>query len=98
MFVEKAVFIIHPSSFILSSDYTEGLPSPARGGFLPGDFLPAMRTLLIVGVIVALFGAAVFAGYKPAMEYWQKQNAPKWRTSDVAQGNIVSVVNSTGTI
>jgi len=65
---------------------------------LAGDFSAAMRTLLIVGIIVALFAGAVAAGYKPALEYWEKQNAPKWRTSDVAKGDIVSVVNSTGTI
>jgi HlyD family secretion protein len=53
---------------------------------------------MIVGVVVARFGAAIFAGYHPALEYLEKQNAPKWRTSDVAQGDIVSVVNSTGTI
>jgi HlyD family secretion protein len=57
-----------------------------------------MRTLLIVGVVVALFAGAIAAGYSPALEYWQKQNAPKWRTSEVSQGDIVSVVNSTGTI
>lgn len=38
------------------------------------------------------------AGYKPAMDYWQKQNAPKWRTAEVEQGEIISVVSATGTI
>jgi HlyD family secretion protein len=57
-----------------------------------------MRTLLIVGLIVALFAGAVAAGYKPAVEYWEKRNAPKWRTADVAEGSIISVVNSTGTL
>src|SRR5215207_3437945 len=57
-----------------------------------------MRTLLIVGIIVALFAAAAAAAYKPAMDYWQKQNVPKWRTAEVTEGTIVSVVNSTGTI
>jgi HlyD family secretion protein len=57
-----------------------------------------MRTLIIVIVIVVLVAGAAAAGYKPAMDYWEAQNAPKWRTAEVAEGDIVSVVNATGTI
>lgn len=57
-----------------------------------------MRKYIVFGIIVLLLIAAAVVGYKPAAEYWQKQNQPKWRTADVAQGNIVEVVNSTGTI
>src|SRR4051794_7140851 len=57
-----------------------------------------MRTLIIATVVVLALAGAVAAGYKPAMDYWQKQNAPKWRTAEVAEGEIISVVTATGTI
>jgi HlyD family secretion protein len=57
-----------------------------------------MRRWVIVVVILLALAGAVAAGYKPAMQYWEQQNAPKWKTADVAQGDIVSVVNATGTI
>ncbi|HEY2414412.1 MAG TPA: efflux RND transporter periplasmic adaptor subunit [Pirellulaceae bacterium] len=57
-----------------------------------------MRTLIIAIVVVLALVGGVAAGYKPAMDYWQKQNAPKWRTAEVAEGEIVSVVTATGTI
>src|SRR5262245_33136168 len=57
-----------------------------------------MRTLIIAVVVILALAGAVAAGYKPAMEYWQKQNAPKWRTAEVAEGAIISVVTATGTI
>src|SRR5438132_362651 len=56
-----------------------------------------MRTLIVVIVLVAL-GAGAAAGYKPAMDYWERQNAPKWKTAEVVSGDIISVVNATGTI
>ncbi len=57
-----------------------------------------MRTLLIGIAILAVVGGAAAAAYKPAMDYWQERNAPKWRTAEVQEGEIVSVVNATGTI
>src|SRR5688500_4056373 len=57
-----------------------------------------MRTLVVVAVIVLTLGGIVAAGYRPAVDYWQKQNAPKWRTAEIVKGDIVSVVNATGTI
>lgn len=57
-----------------------------------------MRTLLILGIIVAALGAAAAAAYKPAMDYWQQQNMPKWKTAEVTRGDIISVVNATGTV
>lgn len=57
-----------------------------------------MRTLVIVLVVVALLAGAVAAGYQPAVHYWQVQNVPKWRTEEVVEGDIISVVNSTGTV
>src|SRR5262245_27638100 len=55
------------------------------------------KWMIVIVVLMALSGAAA-AGYRPAMKYWEQQNAPKWKTADVAQGDIVSVVNATGTI
>jgi HlyD family secretion protein len=57
-----------------------------------------MRTFLVF-----LLGIAVLAGlgttaYGPAMDYWAKRNAPVWRTAKVDQGELVAVVNSTGTV
>lgn len=57
-----------------------------------------MRTLVIVIVVLALIGGVVAAGYQPAVQYYQQQNMPKWRTAAVERGDIISVVNSTGTI
>ena len=32
------------------------------------------------------------------MDYWQRQNTPKWKTAEMVEGDIVSVVNATGTV
>jgi HlyD family secretion protein len=53
-----------------------------------------LRLSILFGVLIAL-GAA---GYRPAAKYWAKRNRPIWRTAKVEQGNIVAVVNSTGTV
>jgi HlyD family secretion protein len=57
-----------------------------------------MRILVILAIIVAIVAGVAVAGYKPAMEYWELQNAPKWRTAGVVRGDVISVVNSTGTV
>jgi HlyD family secretion protein len=57
-----------------------------------------MRTFVILAAVLLTLGGIAAAGYKPALEYWQQRNAPKWRTADIAKGDIVSVVNATGTI
>jgi HlyD family secretion protein len=57
-----------------------------------------MRTLIVSIVVILALAGAVAAGYKPALDYWQKQNAPKWRTAEVTEGEIISVVTATGTI
>lgn len=53
-----------------------------------------LRILIVIGLLV---GAGV-AAYKPAAKYWKKRNKPEWRTAKVVQGDITSVVNSTGTV
>src|SRR6476646_5319334 len=57
-----------------------------------------MRWLAITALIVVALTGAVAAGYKPAVDYWEQRSMPKWRTAEVAQGDIISVVNATGTI
>jgi len=57
-----------------------------------------MRTWIIVIVVLVALSAGAAAGYKPAMEYWQRQNMPKWKTAEMVEGDIVSVVNATGTV
>ena len=52
------------------------------------------KTLVIILlVVVALAGA-----YYPLSQWWWKRNVPTWRFASVTQGNIISVVNSTGTV
>jgi HlyD family secretion protein len=57
-----------------------------------------MRWLIAALVVFALLAGGVALAYKPAVEYWEQQNAPKWRTAAVERGTIVSVVNATGTV
>jgi HlyD family secretion protein len=57
-----------------------------------------MRTLVISVVVLALLIAGGVVGYRPMSDYWQKRNMPKWRMAEVTEGDIVHVVNSTGTI
>ncbi|MEX2175646.1 MAG: efflux RND transporter periplasmic adaptor subunit [Pirellulaceae bacterium] len=57
-----------------------------------------MRTLVITLLVLAALGGAGAAAWQPASYYWQLRNVPKWRTAEMAEGNVVSVVNSTGTV
>ncbi len=57
-----------------------------------------MRTLIIAVVVVLTLVGVGAAAYGPALDYWQRQNAPKWRTVEVVEGEIISVVTATGTI
>ena len=57
-----------------------------------------MKKLLGILLILVVLGGSGAAAYKPAMEYWKKRNQPKWRTAKVEKGDIVSVVNATGTV
>src|SRR5262245_54550216 len=57
-----------------------------------------MRTLIVVVIVLVVLGAGGAAAYKPAMDYWQKQNMPKWKTAAVTRSEVVSVVNATVTI
>lgn len=53
-----------------------------------------LRTIIVI--LVMLAGLAAL--WQPAYTYWQKQNAPKWKTAAMVQGDVTAVVNATGTI
>jgi HlyD family secretion protein len=57
-----------------------------------------LRALVIIAIV--LVGAAGLAavGYQPAVNAWRKQNMPKWRTAEVVEGDVIEVVNATGSI
>ena len=57
-----------------------------------------MRFFVKLLIVIAVLGGAGYAAYQPTMAYLAKRNRPVWRTAKVEQGNIVSVVNSTGTV
>jgi HlyD family secretion protein len=57
-----------------------------------------MKSLLRLGLIgVALVGA-VAAAYAPLAGYWRMRNQPQYRTAEVSRGEVMAVVNSTGTV
>jgi HlyD family secretion protein len=57
-----------------------------------------MKKRYIFLIIIVLLGIAGAFGYKPMQEMQEKRAKPNWRTADVKQGRIVSVVNSTGKV
>jgi HlyD family secretion protein len=57
-----------------------------------------MKTLFRWLIILGILGGASAAAYQPAAEYWRKRNQTQWRTADVVRGQIVAVVNATGTV
>jgi HlyD family secretion protein len=57
-----------------------------------------MKTRYVILIILALLGVVGVLGRKPLQEMQEKRAKPNWRTADVKQGRIVSVVNSTGTV
>ncbi len=57
-----------------------------------------MRTISMLAVSVVVVGGLGSAAYRPAMNYWAAHNRTLWRTAKVEKGNVVAVVNSTGTV
>jgi len=53
-----------------------------------------MKWLVVLGVLAG----GVSAATRPALDYWQRRNQPQWRYADVQEGDIISVVNSTGKV
>ena len=57
-----------------------------------------MRTLVIVVIVLLVLTGVGAAAWQPLTYYWQLRSMPQWRTAEVTEGPVVSVVNSTGTI
>ena len=57
-----------------------------------------MRTLVTIVIIVLVLTGVGAAAWQPVSYYWQLRSMPKWRTAEVVEGDVVSVVNATGTI
>ncbi len=57
-----------------------------------------MRFLIKLIVVLLILAGIGAAAYKPMAESWAKRNKILWRTATVEQGDIISVVNSTGTV
>ena len=56
-----------------------------------------LKLTVVLVVLAALVGGGVVA-YPYGRDYWKSRNAPKFRKVDVARGEIISVVNATGTV
>lgn len=56
-----------------------------------------MRTFIWIALIVFSVVGLIFA-WQPAAHYIQLRNLPKWRTAEVVEGDVIAVVNATGTI
>lgn len=57
-----------------------------------------MRRLLKWLLVLGILGGAGVGVYAPLMAYWKTRTAPKFREADVTRGEIISVVNATGTV
>ena len=57
-----------------------------------------MRLLVKVIVGVSVLGIVGWFAIPPLLAYWQAQHKPEFRQAAVTRGEIISVVNSTGTV
>ncbi len=57
-----------------------------------------MRFLIKLTIVLLILAGIAAAAYKPATHYWANRNKILWRTATVEQGDMISVVNSTGTV
>lgn len=57
-----------------------------------------MRTFIKLFIGIVILGGIGAAAYRPLATYWAQRNKPKWRTVEVVEGSLISVVNSTGTV
>jgi len=57
-----------------------------------------MKFLFKLLVVLILLGVAGAAAVNPIRTYLKNRNRPDWRLAEVKQGDVVSVVNSTGEI
>lgn len=57
-----------------------------------------MKVLIVVGVFLLACISLGAVAYNPMVEYIKKRSLPTWRLVEVAEGDIVSVVNATGEV
>ncbi len=57
-----------------------------------------VRRFVVLAVVLAVLGGGGGAAYYYAVRYWRAWNRPRFRTEEVVRGQIVSVVNATGTV
>ncbi|MFO0902825.1 MAG: efflux RND transporter periplasmic adaptor subunit [Pirellulales bacterium] len=57
-----------------------------------------MRKLLVILAILLVLGGAGYAASGPVGKYLKERARPNWRLAEVEEGDIVAVVNSTGTV
>ncbi len=57
-----------------------------------------MRTLLKLLVVLAVLGGLGYAASGPIRAYWAERSKVTWRTAKVEEGEIIAVVNSTGSL
>jgi len=57
-----------------------------------------MRRLVTKAIVLVLLGGAVAAGWGPARAWYAARTRPRFDTLPVERGDIVEVINSTGTV
>jgi HlyD family secretion protein len=57
-----------------------------------------MRTIITLAVVLVLIVGVAAAAWQPVSYYWRLRSVPNWRTAEVVQGDVIAVVNATGTI
>jgi len=57
-----------------------------------------MKKLIKISLFLLIPVLLTAAAYRPAVEYWKMRNRPNWRTAKIDRGDIISYVNSTGTV
>jgi len=57
-----------------------------------------MRLIIKLGIVFCVVGVVAAVAVPRARTYWKERNRPKFREAKLQRGDIVSVVNSTGTI
>jgi HlyD family secretion protein len=57
-----------------------------------------MKLVIRLMLSLLVVAAAAAAAYTPARTYWQERNRIRYRETEVVRGEVVAVVNSTGTV
>lgn len=57
-----------------------------------------MKSLLKVAAVILVLGIGGYLAYHYALAWWRARNKPNYRQAEVSRGEVVSVVNATGTV